>query len=101
MNWHWRPKGTAQNKNGGAPGGGGGAPAATVPIGDGGGSHVSTDQCNASLLSDVLAYQQIHDHEAFAGVDLATTSSLGAGLANREPFEEAKCAQAFSADTKT
>ena len=47
-----------------------------------------------------LPLSKNHDHEAFAGVDLEAPSSLGTGFANREPFEEAKCAQAFSADTK-
>ena len=48
-----------------------------------------------------LPLSKINDHEALPGVDLEAPSSLGTGFANREPFEEATCAQAFSADTWT
>ena len=91
-----------RSKSGGGAPRGGGAPAAAVAITGGGGSQVSTDQCNASLLSDVQAcVSKILEHEAFAGVELQAPSSMGTGFANREPFDETKCAQAFSADTKT
>ena len=45
--------------------------------------------------------KQILEHDAFAGINVEAPTNLVSGFASCDPVDEAKCAQAFSADKKT